>query len=110
MFGLQARAAARLVGRPGAGRRGDAVTSTVVQLVIAGLLVVLGGLSAGAEAALSRVSRIASEDLEREGRRGAGRLREVARGPGALPQPADPAAGHLRAASRPCSSRSRCST
>jgi CBS domain containing-hemolysin-like protein len=53
------------------------MTSTVVQLVIAALLVALGGLSAGAEAALSRVSRTASEDLEREGRRGAGRLREV---------------------------------
>jgi len=57
------------------------VTSTVVQLVVAGLLVGLGGLSAGAEAALSRVSRTASEDLEREGRRGAGRLREVLEDP-----------------------------
>jgi CBS domain containing-hemolysin-like protein len=57
------------------------MTSTVAQLVIAGLLVVLGGLSAGAEAALSRVSRTASEDLEREGRRGAGRLREVLQDP-----------------------------
>ena len=57
------------------------MTSTVVQLVVAGLLVVLGGLSAGAEAALSRVSRTASEDLEREGRRGAGRLREVLEDP-----------------------------
>ena len=53
------------------------MTSTVAELVIAVLLVALGGLSAGAEAALSRVSRTASEDLEREGRRGAGRLREV---------------------------------
>jgi CBS domain containing-hemolysin-like protein len=57
------------------------MTSTVVQLVIAALLVILGGLSAGAEAALSRVSRTASEDLEREGRRGAGRLREVLEDP-----------------------------
>jgi len=57
------------------------VTSTVVQLVTAALLVGLGGLSAGAEAALSRVSRTASEDLEREGRRGAGRLREVLEDP-----------------------------
>jgi CBS domain containing-hemolysin-like protein len=57
------------------------VTETVLQLVIAGLLVALGGLSAGAEAALSRVSRTASEDLEREGRRGAGRLREVLEDP-----------------------------
>ncbi|HTE73131.1 MAG TPA: hemolysin family protein [Actinomycetes bacterium] len=57
------------------------MTSTVVQLVTAALLVGLGGLSAGAEAALSRVSRTASEDLEREGRRGAGRLREVLEDP-----------------------------
>ena len=57
------------------------MTSTVVQLVLAGVLVVLGGLSAGAEAALSRVSRTASEELEREGRRGAGRLREVLEDP-----------------------------
>ena len=57
------------------------MTSTVVLLVVAGLLVALGGLSAGAEAALSRVSRTASEDLEREGRRGAGRLREVLQDP-----------------------------
>jgi CBS domain containing-hemolysin-like protein len=57
------------------------VTSTVVQLVVAALLVALGGLSAGAEAALSRVSRTASEDLERDGRRGAARLREVLEDP-----------------------------
>jgi CBS domain containing-hemolysin-like protein len=57
------------------------MTSSVVQLVIAALLVGLGGLSAGAEAALSRVSRTASEDMEREGRRGAGRLREVLEDP-----------------------------
>ena len=57
------------------------MTSTVVQLVVAALLVALGGLSAGAEAALSRVSRTASEDLERDGRRGAARLREVLEDP-----------------------------
>ncbi|HET9945443.1 MAG TPA: hemolysin family protein [Actinomycetes bacterium] len=57
------------------------MTETVLQLVIAALLVGLGGLSAGAEAALSRVSRTASEELERDGRRGAGRLREVLEDP-----------------------------
>jgi CBS domain containing-hemolysin-like protein len=57
------------------------VTDTVVQFVVAAVLVALGGLSAGAEAALSRVSRTASEDLEREGRRGAARLRQVLEDP-----------------------------
>ena len=46
-------------------------------LVVALLLVLLGGLSAGAEAALSRVSRVAADELEREGRRGAVRLQQV---------------------------------
>jgi CBS domain containing-hemolysin-like protein len=53
------------------------VTQTVLLFVLAAVLVLLGGLSAGAEAALSRVSRTASEDLERDGRRGAARLRQV---------------------------------
>jgi CBS domain containing-hemolysin-like protein len=57
------------------------VTQTVLLFVLAAVLVMLGGLSAGAEAALSRVSRTASEDLEREGRRGAGRLRLVLEDP-----------------------------
>ncbi len=46
-------------------------------LVIASLLVVVGGLSAGADAALSRVSRTTAEDLVREGRRGADTLQRV---------------------------------
>ncbi len=50
---------------------------TAVQLVVAAVLVALGGLSAGAEAALSKVSRVAADDYEREGRRGARRLRQV---------------------------------
>ena len=53
------------------------MSSTVLLLALAALLVLLGGLSAGAEAALSRVSRTAADDLEREGRRGAGRLQQV---------------------------------
>jgi CBS domain containing-hemolysin-like protein len=53
------------------------VTGTTVQLVVAALLVILGGLSAAAEAALSRVSRTAAEELERDGRRGAARLQQV---------------------------------
>ena len=53
------------------------MTSAIPLLAIATLLVLLGGLSAGAEAALSRVSRTAADDLEREGRRGAGRLQQV---------------------------------
>ena len=50
---------------------------TVLQLVVALLLVLLGGFSAGAEAALSRVSRGAAADLAREGRPGADRLQQV---------------------------------
>ena len=53
------------------------MNETTVQLVVAALLVTLGGLSAAAEAALSRVSRTAAEELEREGRRGAARLQQV---------------------------------
>ena len=53
------------------------MTGTTVQLVVAALLVILGGLSAAAEAALSRVSRTAAEELERDGRRGAARLQQV---------------------------------
>ncbi len=53
------------------------MTGTVLQLLVALLLVLLGGFSAGAEAALSRVSRGAAEDLAREGRPGAARLQQV---------------------------------
>ena len=50
---------------------------STVELVVAGLLVVLAGLFAGAEAALSKISRVAVDELERQGRRGAHRLRQV---------------------------------
>ena len=50
-------------------------------LIGAGLLVVLAGLFAGAEAALSRVSRGAAADLAREGRRGAQKLLVVLEDP-----------------------------
>jgi len=53
------------------------MSGSVSLLVLAGLLVAVGALSAGAEAALSRVSRVAADDLEREGRRGARRLQQV---------------------------------
>ncbi|HWO46870.1 MAG TPA: hemolysin family protein, partial [Solirubrobacterales bacterium] len=49
--------------------------------VLAALLVVVAGLLAGAEAALSRVSRTAAEDLVKEGRRGAHRLQQVLEDP-----------------------------
>jgi magnesium and cobalt exporter, CNNM family len=45
------------------------------------LLILFGGLFAGAEAALSRVSRVAADDLERRGRRGAKRLQQVVADP-----------------------------
>ena len=54
---------------------------TALLLVVAGLLVVLGGLSAGAEAALSRISRVAAEEAQRDGRRGAQRLLQVLEDP-----------------------------
>ena len=57
------------------------MTQTVLLFVLAAVLVLLGGLSAGAEAALSRVSRTATEDLERDGRRGAAKLRMVVEDP-----------------------------
>ena len=46
-------------------------------IIIAGLLVLLAGVTAGAESALSRVSREAADELAREGRRGAERLQQV---------------------------------
>jgi CBS domain containing-hemolysin-like protein len=53
------------------------VTQDVWLLVAAGLLIVFGGFFAGAEAALSRVSRVTADELERHGRRGAARLQLV---------------------------------
>jgi CBS domain containing-hemolysin-like protein len=50
---------------------------TALLLVVAGVLVLVAGVLAGAEAALSKVSRVAADDFEREGRRGANRLRHV---------------------------------
>ncbi len=50
---------------------------TALLLVVAGILVLLAGVFAGAEAALSKVSRVAAEDYAREGRRGANRLRHI---------------------------------
>jgi CBS domain containing-hemolysin-like protein len=50
---------------------------TALLLVVAGVLVLVAGVLAGAEAALSKVSRVAADDYEREGRRGAQRLRLV---------------------------------
>ncbi|MEP6762085.1 MAG: hemolysin family protein [Sporichthyaceae bacterium] len=45
------------------------------------LLVLLGGIFASFEAALSRVSRVVAEGFEREGRRGAARLAQVVADP-----------------------------
>ena len=54
---------------------------STLYLVVAVLLVLLAGLFAGAEAALSRVSRVATDTLVREGRRGAHKLQLVLRDP-----------------------------
>jgi CBS domain containing-hemolysin-like protein len=54
---------------------------TTLQLIGAALLVALAGLSASAEAAVSRVSRVAADDFAREGRRGAQRLQQVLKDP-----------------------------
>lgn len=53
------------------------MTSPVVLLVVAAVLVTVGGFSAAGEAALSRVSRVSADDLERDGRGGARRLQAV---------------------------------
>jgi CBS domain containing-hemolysin-like protein len=52
-------------------------TARVVLVAAAAVLVVLAGLLACADAALSRVSRVRVEELAAEGRRGAGRLQQV---------------------------------
>jgi CBS domain containing-hemolysin-like protein len=57
------------------------MTADPTLIVVAVLLVVVAGLSAGAEAALSRVSRVVAEDFERAGRRGAGQLLQVVADP-----------------------------
>jgi CBS domain containing-hemolysin-like protein len=57
------------------------VTRDVWLLLAAGMLIVFGGFFAGAEAALSRVSRVTADELERAGRRGAPRLQQVVADP-----------------------------
>ena len=54
---------------------------TAYLLFLAVLLVIIAGLLAGAEAAVSRVSRVAADDLVKEGRRGANRLQQVLEDP-----------------------------
>jgi CBS domain containing-hemolysin-like protein len=50
-------------------------------LLSAVLLIFVGGLLAGAETALARISRVRAEEFAREGRRGAARLREIVADP-----------------------------
>jgi len=57
------------------------VTQDIWLLLAAGMLIVFGGFFAGAEAALSRVSRVTADELERQGRRGAARLQQVVADP-----------------------------
>jgi CBS domain containing-hemolysin-like protein len=57
------------------------VTQDIWLLLAAGMLIVFGGFFAGAEAALSRVSRVTADELERLGRRGAARLQQVVADP-----------------------------
>ncbi|MGH8969099.1 MAG: hemolysin family protein [Actinomycetes bacterium] len=57
------------------------MTSEAVMLAAAVLLILLGGLFAGAESAMSRVSRVVADEFERAGRRGAGRLQQVVADP-----------------------------
>ena len=54
---------------------------TAYLLFLAALLVIVAGLLAGAEAAVSRVSRVAADELVKEGRRGAQRLQQVLEDP-----------------------------
>jgi CBS domain containing-hemolysin-like protein len=57
------------------------VSRDAVLILLAVLLVGFGAFFAGAEAALSRVSRVTAEELERQGRRGAKRLQQVVADP-----------------------------
>jgi CBS domain containing-hemolysin-like protein len=57
------------------------VRQDVWLIIAASLLIVFGGFFAGAEAALSRVSRVTADELERAGRRGAARLQQVVADP-----------------------------
>jgi CBS domain containing-hemolysin-like protein len=57
------------------------VSTDATLVTMAVLLIIAGGLSAGAEAALSRVSRVAADDFERAGRRGARQLQHVVADP-----------------------------
>ena len=106
MFGLQTRAAARL-GRGAAGERADdrATCSSSPACWSCSR-----GLFAGAEAALSRVSRVAAEELAARGPPRRAPAAAGARGPGPLPQPAHPAAGRRPSWSPPSWSPSRRST
>ena len=94
--------AARATGAPArrGERRRDAATSARPAAAAAGSS--LAGLFAGAEAALSRVSRVAAEELRA---RGPPRRCPAAAGPrrpGPLPQPAHPAAGRVPSWSPRC--------
>jgi CBS domain containing-hemolysin-like protein len=57
------------------------MTNDTWLIVLAVLLILLGGFFAGAEAALARVSRVTADDLERQGRRGAVPLQQVVADP-----------------------------
>ena len=57
------------------------MTQDIWLLLAAKMLIVFGGFFAGAEAALSRVSRVTADELERQGRRGAARLQQVVADP-----------------------------
>ncbi len=56
-------------------------TTRVVLIGVAAVLVVVAGLFACADTALTRVSRVRVEELATEGRRGAGRLQQVVADP-----------------------------
>jgi CBS domain containing-hemolysin-like protein len=57
------------------------VSRDVLLTLVAVFLVALGGVFAGGEASLSRVSRVTAEELERAGRRGARRLQQIVADP-----------------------------
>src|SRR5690606_30884806 len=67
--------------RAGSGGRSAALSSANAWVLSAVVLVVIGGLIASAETALTRISRVRTEEFLREGRRGAKRLRDVVADP-----------------------------
>ena len=67
-------------------------TDLAVELVVAAALVVVAGLFASAESAVSSISRVRASELVEEGRSGAQRLSTVVQDPPSLMPTSEPVA------------------